>query len=130
MLRRYAVLGLLAFSLPLIAEPVVPGKYAGKWEGVSGGSGDFKLTLASEGSKWTGNVLFTLGGQEVKCTVKSLTVNDSKLRVVYAFDLQGNALESTIEGDMSGSKLSGKYMTKTPDGTAVDEGTWSTTATN
>ncbi len=131
MQRRSALLALLLIALPLAADPLAAGKYTGKWEGTSGGSGDFHMTLASaEADKWTAEVKFTLGGQEVKCTVKSISVADSKLRVVYAFDLQGNALESTVEGELNGKKLGGKYKTRVvADGSAVDEGTWETTAT-
>ncbi len=129
--RRYALIALLGTCL-LMADPLAGGKYTGKWEGASGGSGDFRMTLTpAEEGKWTANISFSLGGQEVKCTVKSLSVDGSKLRAVYSFDLQGNQLESTIEGEMTGAKLGGKYTTKTAgDGSAVDEGTWATTAAN
>ena len=127
-----AILTLLLTGLALLADPLAGGKYHGKWEGVAGGSGDFDMTLtAAEGGKWVADVEFSLGGQQVKCTVKSIVVTDSKLHVVYSFDLQGNQLESTIDGEMSGPKLGGKYTTRAVgDGTAIDEGTWATTASN
>jgi len=87
------------------------------------------LTSAPEG-KWSAEIAFTLQGQVVKCTIKSLTVDGSKLKAVYAFDLQGYDLESTIEGELSGDKLGGKYTTHAGDGTQVDEGIWQTTATS
>lgn len=128
MIRRF--LALLSITITLLAAPIAPGKYQGKWEGASGGSGDFKLTLtAGDAGSWKSEVTFSLAGQDVKCQVKSVTVNDSKLRVVYTFDLQGTVLESTIEGEQSGSKLGGSYKTRVvADSTAVDEGTWQTTA--
>ncbi len=127
---RYAVVTFLAVCLMVTADPLTGGKYQGKWEGTAGGSGDFNMTLtAGDGGKWTADVVFSLGGQEVKCTVKSVTVTDSKLHVVYSFDLQGNKLESTIDGEKTGQKLGGKYTTRAVgDGTAIDEGTWATTA--
>lgn len=117
-------------ALPLAADPLAGGKYTGKWEGTSGGAGDFRMTLTpADGDKWSADVNFTLGGQEVKCAVKSIAVTDGKLRVVYTFDLQGNILESTVEGELKGKKLGGKYKTRaTADGSAVDEGTWETTS--
>jgi hypothetical protein len=132
MMNRRTLLGILALcaGLPVAADPVAAGKYTGKWEGASGASGDFHITLASapEG-KWTSEVLFSLGGQDVKCEVKSIRVEDSKLHMVYTFDLQGTQLESTIDGEMSGKKLGGKYKTRVvADSSAVDEGTWETTA--
>lgn len=128
--RRIAILALFTLSLSLSADPLAGGKYTGKWEGTSGGSGDFRMTLTpADAGKWTAEVSFTLGGQDVKCTVKSISVTDSKLQVVYTFDLQGNVLESTVEGALTGKKLGGKYKTRAVgDGTAVDEGTWETTS--
>jgi hypothetical protein len=132
MQTRPVILALLTMALALAADPLAGGKYTGKWEGTSGGSGDFRMTLTpADGGKWGVDVNFTLGGQEVKCTVKSIAVTDSKLRVVYTFDLQGNILESTVEGELTGKKLGGKYKTRaTADGSAVDEGTWETSASN
>lgn len=127
--RRLLLIALLAVALPLAAAPLTPGKYTGKWEGASGASGDFHITLTSSGDTWTADVDFGLGGQEVKCKVKSISVDGSKIRVVYTFDLQGTELESTIEGELSDKGLGGKYTTRTVgDGSAVDEGTWQTTA--
>jgi hypothetical protein len=126
------ILAMLAFCVTLFADPITGGKYTGKWEGVSGGAGDFQLMLtpAAEG-KWESEVSFGLGGQEVKCKVKSLSVADSKLQVVYTFDLGGTELESTIEGELAGKRLAGKYRTRVvADGSPVDEGTWETTSAN
>ena len=130
MLGRILAVALLAVEISSAADALAAGKYAGKWEG-SSASGEFRMTLTSapEG-KWSADITFTLGGQEVKCAVKSLTVAGSKLKAVYSFELQGYDLESTIEGELSGDKLGGKYTTHTGDGTQVDEGTWQTTATS
>ncbi|HLN04278.1 MAG TPA: hypothetical protein VK335_33635 [Bryobacteraceae bacterium] len=130
MLGRILLVALLTVGISSAADALAAGKYAGKWEG-SSASGEFRmmLTSAPEG-KWSADIVFTLDGQAVKCTVKSLTVAGSKLKAVYAFDLQGYDLESTIEGELSADKLGGKYTTRTGDGTLVDEGTWQTTATS
>ena len=129
--RRLAILALFTIPFALAADPLAAGKYSGKWEGSSGGSGEFRMTLASADAKWTADIVFTLGGQEVKCTVKSFTVDGANLHGVYSFDLQGNVLESTIDGELSGKKLAGKYTTRAAgDGSPVDEGTWETTASN
>lgn len=112
----------------MAAEPIGEGTYKGKYEGSAGASGDFRITLsrAAEG-QWAADVMFALGGQDVKCKVTSIQVSDSKLKVVYTFDLQGTALESAIDGELSGGKLGGKYRTRVAgDGSAVDEGTWTT----
>lgn len=124
MLNKFGMLCLLGAAL--FAEPVKSGVYKGKWEGGSGSAGDIRVALTEASGKWSGDVAFTMGGQEVKCTVMSVQVDGGKLRMVYQFDLQGNALQSAIEGDMSNGSLAGKYKTSVKEGgAAVDEGTWS-----
>ena len=126
----YTILLALIAGLPLFA--ISPGKYAGKWEGASGASGDFRLTLASASDgKWNAEVVFAFGGQDVKCKVKSVSVDGDQIAVVYSFDLQGFELESAIEGKASGDRLAGSYKTRAlADGSVIDEGTWQTSATN
>ena len=119
-----------AFTLAtLIAEPLAPGTYTGKYEGSAGSAGDFKITLAKAGDEWKGDAMFSLSGQEVKCKVTVLQVNGAKLKMVYTFDLQGTLLESQIDGELNSGKLAGKYRTQVSgDGSTVDEGTFTTTA--
>ncbi len=110
---------LLLMAAALAAQSLSAGKY----------TGDFRLTLAADAAgKLTPEVSFGLADQDVKCKVTSFTVEGARLHVVYTFDLQGNALESTIDGDLTGKKLAGKYRTKAlADGSAVDEGSWEVT---
>jgi len=106
------------------------GTYKGTYSGSAGASGDFvvSLTQASDG-EWKSEVTFTLGGADVKTKITSLTVDGAKVKIVYEFDLQGTALESTVTGELSGSTLAGDYHTKVvADGSAVDEGTWKATS--
>jgi len=124
------VISLFALTVA-VAEPLAPGTYKGKYEGSAGSSGDFKVALSKAGEEWKGDVTFSLGGQEVKCTVKTVQVTGAKLKMVYSFDLQGTPLESQIDGELTGGKLAGKYRTQVSgDGSAVDEGTFTTTAAN
>jgi len=106
------------------------GTYKGSYSGSAGASGDFVISLTQAGDgEWKSDVTFTLGGQDVKTKITSLKVDGSKVTIVYQFDLQGTALESTITGELSGATLAGEYHTKVvADGSAVDEGTWKTTA--
>ena len=129
--------GLLAAGLALLlqvsvlAEPITAGAYTGHWEGASGASGDFHLALASEADgKWKAGISFGMSGQDIKCKVTALTVEGAKIHAVYTFDLQGIVLESTIDGERAGSKLSGKYRTRVvADNSAVDEGSWDASIT-
>jgi hypothetical protein len=122
----------IALIVGLLLFAISAGKYAGRWEGASGASGDFRLTLlpASDG-KWNADVVFAFGGQDVKCKVKSVNVDGDQIAVVYTFDLQGFELESAIEGKASGDRLAGTYKTRAlADGSVIDEGTWQTSATH
>ena len=122
---------LLAAAITSAADPIAPGKYTGKWQGESGASGDFTLTLASPGAgQWKAEVSFKMGDQEVPCNVTAVLVDGSKLHVVYTFDLLGTKLESTIDGDRTGAKVSGKYRTRSvADNAPVDQGTWDASLT-
>jgi hypothetical protein len=105
------------------------GTYKGTYSGSSGASGEFVVSLTQvENGEWKSEVTFTLGGQDVKTKITSLKVDGSKITIVYEFDLQGTALESTITGELNAGALGGDYHTKVvADGSAVDEGTWKAT---
>jgi hypothetical protein len=105
------------------------GTYKGTYSGSAGASGDFVVSLTqADSGEWKSEVTFTLGGQDVKTKITSLKVDDSKVTIVYEFDLQGTVLESTIAGELSGDALAGGYHTKVvADGSDVDEGTWKAT---
>jgi len=124
---RSLILGLLGSFCILAAGPA--GTYKGTYSGSAGASGDFVVSLTQTGSgEWKSEVTFTLGGADVKTKITSLTVDGSKVKIVYEFDLQGTGLESTVTGELTGGTLSGDYHTKVvADGSAVDEGTWKAT---
>jgi hypothetical protein len=105
------------------------GTYKGTYSGSSGASGEFVVSLTqAENGEWKSEVTFTLGAQDVKTKITSLKVDGSKVTIVYEFDLQGTALESTITGELNAGALAGDYHTKVvADGSAVDEGTWKAT---
>jgi hypothetical protein len=118
-----------ALAFVLFAASVV-GVYKGTYSGSAGASGDISVTLkqADDGA-WKSEVTFSFGGQDIKTKVTSVTVDGSKVKIVYEFDLDGNGLESTITGELKETTLAGGYHTKaTADGSAVDEGTWTATA--
>jgi hypothetical protein len=121
---------ILIAAAALAADPIAAGKYTGKWQGDSGAGGDFVLTLTrAGGGPWKAEVSFTMGDQSVPCSVSALSVDGAKVHVVYTFDLLGAKLESTIDGERTGAKLSGKYRTRNAgDSSAVDQGTWEASA--
>jgi hypothetical protein len=112
------------------ADPIDAGKYTGKWQGDSGAGGGFVLQLSTNGGPWKAEVSFTMGEQNVPCEVTALSVDGAKVHVVYTFDLLGMKLESTIDGERTGARLTGKYHTRNlSEGSAVDQGTWEASAT-
>ncbi len=132
-MRAWVLLvSLLLAATSVFAEPITAGSYKGKFDGSAGASGAFNVTLAkSADGAWQGDVVFALNGADVKCKVTVVQVNGAKLKMVYTFDLQGTGLESTIEGELNGSTLAGKYHTQvTGDGSAVDDGTFTTKSAN
>jgi len=107
------------------AADKLAGVYVGKWSGASGAAGDFRISLTAAHGKLTPDVMFTMGSTEVKTKVTHVAVDGSTLEMKYEFDLDGNRLESTIHGTLTGGTLQGKYSTKTvADGSPVDEGEW------
>ena len=124
---RSLILGLVASFLLFAAG--LAGTYKGTYSGSAGASGDFVVSLTqAENGEWKSEVTFTLGGQDVKTKITSLKVDGTKVTIVYEFDLQGTALESTITGELNAGALAGDYHTKVvADGSAVDEGTWKAT---
>jgi hypothetical protein len=109
-------------SAAVAASPA--GSYTGKWFGASA-EGDFKLALSqTEKGEWVADVSFTYGDSDIKCKTVSVKVDDTGIELVYEFQIADMQARSTVTGDIKGSKMSGRYHTKAPDGTGVDEGTW------
>src|SRR5438477_6626336 len=124
---RAAILFLVA-AAALFADGV-SGTYKGSYSGSAGASGDFVVSFnKADNGDWKSEVTFTLGGETVKTKITSLQVDGAKVKIVYQFDLQGTALESTVTGELNGATLEGAYHTKVvTDASAVDDGTWKAT---
>ena len=129
-LTTLLLLSSLFVSSLAFAYAGLAGKYTGTWTGAQS-SGAIKVALTQgEKGAWSADVSFTLGDQDVKCKVSALSVEGAKIHVVYTFDLLGQNLESTIDGERSGAKLSGQYRTRTvADSAPVDQGTWDASST-
>ena len=125
-MRVFAIL-LLALGILSAQDTIGPGAYKGTWAGASSG-GDFHLTLKADNKGvLSGDVGFTIDGNEVPSKIVSLKVDGSSLAMVYEFDLQGNKLQSSVQGKLKGKSLEGTYKTTAGD-SPVDEGTWKATA--
>lgn len=109
--------------------PAIKGSYAGEWTGASGASGNFKLSVADEGGKPKCTVSFTFSGEDVPTNVTLCKIEGTKIEAQYDFDLGGNKLQSTIQGELEQTTLKGKYQTKAlGDGSDVDQGDWKASA--
>ncbi len=113
----------VALTFALFAAGIA-GTYKGSYSGAASGDISVILKQADDGA-WKSEVTFTYDGQDIKTKVTTVSVEGSKVKIVYEFNLDGNGLESTITGELNGTTLAGEYHTKaTADGSAVDEGTW------
>jgi hypothetical protein len=127
MLIRSLTAILLFTALLPAQDSIGAGTYKGQWNG-STASGDFHLALEPDGNGgMTAKVGFTMESQEVPCKVLSLKITGSKLSIVYEFDLQGNKLQSAIEGAQKGKSMEGTYKTSAGD-QPVDTGSWKVAA--
>jgi len=106
------MLRVLTVLLAALALPVqnAAGRYTGKWTGASA-NGDFTIALQPSAGDWKCEVTFTFGGMEVKTRVTMVKVSGAKVEAQYEFDLGGNVLQSTIEGELADDRLRGKYRT-------------------
>lgn len=122
--RAIAVL-MIAAALAPAQSKIAAGAYKGTYTGAAGG-GDFHLKVGADGKAEIG---FTVGGEEVASKVVSFKIDGASLTAVYEFDLQGNKLQSEIQGTLKGKTIEGSYKTTVSGaGDAVDQGTWKTTA--
>ena len=127
-MRSFLLLCTCLLTSAVVASSAgLAGKYSGTYSGSA--SGDIHLALSQDDSAaWKADVTFTISNNDVKTKVTSIKVDGTKLMIVYEFDLQGTALESTITGELDGEALKGQYHTKAvADGSAVDEGDWKAT---
>jgi hypothetical protein len=75
---------------------------------------------------WKCELTFGLQGTDVKTAMREVKVQDAKVEFTYDFDVQGATLRSHVYGEWNGTAFAGKYdTTSVPDGSAIDNGTWS-----
>ncbi len=124
MRRLILWLCILSFSSCLLFAELA-GKYTGTWTG-GAAEGGIKIALApaAKAGEWSADVSFTIQDQEIQCKTVSVKVEGAKLEIVYDFNLGSTQARSTLTGQVNGAKLEGKYVTRAPDGSGIDEGTW------
>lgn len=108
------------------ASPAFAGEYVGTWKGNNDSGGTLRLVLKSEaGAAWSAEAAFTFEGVDVPTKMKSVKVESGKIEIVFGWEVQGVAAQSTLLGELKGEVLAGKYDSTSPEGAAA--GTWTVT---
>ena len=101
------------------------GTYKGSWLSDNQGGGDLTMSFRGDSGSLKADVSFTNEGETIKCDVKSVKLDGSKLLLVMDYGDQGNRFEATLSGVVNGKLLSGTYKTKSlADDSTGDTGTW------
>lgn len=120
------LLALIVFSGPAVARDL-NGTYQGTWTSDTQGGGDLTMSFSGGSGSLTAEVSFTNEGETVKCDVKSVKLEGSKLQLVMEYG-GGDRHEAIVSGVLDGKVLSGTYKTKSlANDSAGDTGTWKTT---
>ena len=115
------------FSSSIAAEKAAvsqfAGHYVGTWKGPSETQGDLRITLKQDAAaRWTAEAVFTYEGSEVPTKMKSVTVDGAKIVLVFDWKIGDTPGQSTLKGELAGTKLAGTYQTATE---TPSSGTWS-----
>jgi hypothetical protein len=103
----------------------VNGTYKGTWVSDNQGGGDLTMSFTGDSDSLKAEVSFTNEGETIKCDVKSVKLDGSKLLLVMEYGIEGNRYGATLSGVVDGKLLSGTYKSKSlADDSAGDTGTW------
>ncbi len=128
-MRQLSLLFVLIASLGLAFAGDLNGTYKGTWTSDNQGSGDLMLNFSGDSNSLKAEVSFTAEGETIKCDVKSVKFDGSKLLVVMEYEGGGNRFQTTVSGVLDGKSLSGTYKSRSlSDDSATDTGTWKTSA--
>lgn len=128
MMRQLLLFFALIAAVGLAFASGLNGTYKGTWVSDNQGGGDLTMTFSGDSGSPTAEVSFTTDGEAVKCEVKSVKLDGSKLLLVMDYG-EGNQYEATLSGVLHGKLLSGTYKTKVlADNSPGDTGTWKSTA--
>ena len=129
-MRTLIVLAALTAFAGWTSAADLTGTYEGTWSSDNQGGGDLTMSFSpGDSGAIQAQVSFTNEGKTVKCDVKSVTFDGSKLQLVMHYEADANDFEVTVSGALDHKTLSGTYKTKSLTGdSSGDTGTWKTTA--
>jgi len=123
-MRQFLLLFALFAFAGLASASDLNGTYKGTWASDNQGGGDLTLSFSGAPGSLKAEVSFTNQGETVKCDVKSVKLDNSKLLLVIDYG-DSDRYEATISGTVQDQLLSGTYQTKSlSDGSTGDTGTW------
>jgi len=126
-MRQLSLLLALIVLVGLAFASDLNGTYKGTWASDSQGGGDLTMNFSGDSGSVKADVSFTNGGETVKCDVKSVKLDGSKLLLVMDYG-EGSRYEAIVSGELHEKVLSGTYKTKSlADDSPGDAGTWKTT---
>ena len=106
------------------AKASLAGHYLGKWKGTGESTGDLIIKLKKEGAApWAVESSFTFEGTDIPAKPKSVEVDGTKVKMIFDWEIQGSAGQSTLVGELSGDTLKGTFETSGAAGES--KGSWS-----
>lgn len=129
-MRRLSLFCALIPFIGLAVASDLNGTYKGTWVSDNQGGGDLTMSFRGDPDSLKAEVSFTNEGETIKCDVKSVKLDGSKLLLVMEYGVEGSRYEATLSGVVDGKLVSGTYKTKSlADDSAGDTGTWKGSAT-
>ena len=109
-----------------VPNSALAGEYVGTWKAQNDAGGTLRIVLKPEGAAaWSAEASFTFDGAEIATKMKSVKVEGGKIEIVFGWDVQGTSAQSTLQGELKGDVLGGKYDSTSAEGAAA--GTWTAT---
>ncbi len=128
-MRQISLLFALIAFVGLAFAGDLKGTYKGTWASDNQGSGDLTMSFTGDSDSLKAEVSFTNEGETIKCDVKSVKLDGSKLLLVMDYGVESSRYEATLSGVVDGKLLSGTYKTKSlADVSAGDTGSWKISA--
>lgn len=128
-MRQLSLFCALSVFIGLAFASDLNGTYKGTWVSDNQGRGDLTISFRGRSDSLRAEVSFTNEGQTIKCDVKSVKLDGSKLLLVMEYGAEGERYELTVSGVVDGKLLSGTYKTRSLADSTGDTGSWKASLT-